>query len=283
MNLIGKIFVAIILLMSIIFMMLAMATYATHKNWQTAYDRVDGQLKQKTAELQRKASAFDLEKQELEQQLAATTQEITNLLTARGLQDENNVNLSTEINQLKQERRDATAAVSSTQANAERLAKANVTLQEDVIAAQQARDRAFEKTVAATASLHDAEVKLQNELELTSELTEKVAGMTRVMEAEGLDPDTRVGDVKPRIGGFVSSIRRRAGDETIEITIGSDDGLKAGHTVEVYRMTSNASQSKWLGRAEVLSTNGDRAFARVIPELKKARIQEGDRVATRFN
>ena len=107
--------------------------------------------------------------------------------------------------------------------------------------------------------------------------------MTAVMRSEGIDPATRVGDVVPKVDGYVSLVRRRAGDETIEITIGADDGIKKGHTVEVFRTSDALGQSKYLGRAVVLSANGDRAWARILPELKKARIQEGDRVATRLN
>lgn len=283
MNLIGKIFVAVILLLSVVFMILAMATYSTHKNWKNAYTTANTKLTQTNAQLQRNDSAHKLQVEEMQQKIDSANQLVRNLQSERQALVSRNEDIQTEINDLKQERRDATAAVTSTQANNERLANENVTLQGETIAAQEAADRSFQTTVEATAELHDASVKLANTAELSDELTQQVATMTEVMRAEGIDPATRVGDVVPRVNGYVSLVRRRAGDETIEITIGSDDGIKRGHTIEVFRTNDSLGQSKYLGRAVVLSTNGDRAYARIVPELKKARIQEGDRVATRLN
>ena len=80
----------------------------------------------------------------------------------------------------------------------------------------------------------------------------------------------------PRVDGIVSQVRQAAGDQLIEVTIGADDGLKVGNTVEVYR------DNKYLGRVEILKTSPDRAVGRVDRRFQTGQIQEGDRVATRF-
>lgn len=283
MNLIGKIFVAIILLLSVIFMILAMAAYSTHKNWQTAYATANNQLRQTQDELQRANSKHILDVEELQIKLDEAVQRNAELLTKNTDLTAEKKDIQEALTELTQQSSDQDAAVKSTQANNERLANENVEFQQVTIAAQEAADRAFQKTVEATADLHDAAVKLANEEEKTGDLTQQVADMTAVMRRNGIDPATRVGDTVPKVDGYVSLVRRRPGDETIEITIGSDDGIKKGHTIEVFRSSPNPSQSKWLGRAVVQDTSGDRAWARVVPELKKARIQEGDRVATRLN
>lgn len=283
MNLIGKIFVVIILLLSVLFMGLAMAVYATHKNWKATVDNQKAQIQTLTTNNQRLQSEYDLSVSELQREIDSAEQQVRKLESERVALNSLNEAIQEELGGLKQERREATAAVAATQANNERLAKENTGLQQEIIAAQEAADAAFQKTVAATSALHDASTKLDNMIERNRQLTEQAAGMTTVMRAEGIDPATRPGDVKPQVDGYVSAIRRKAGAETIELTIGSDDGLKRGHTVEVFRTSANPAQSKYLGRAEVLELNGDRAFARILPELKKGRIQEGDRVATRLN
>lgn len=283
MNLIGKIFVLIILLLSMLFMVLAMAVYSTQKNWKDAYQASQKSLQQQRTDYGKLDSAYKLMESNLQRDLDAANQQLSKAESELVALNARNEDIQTEVNDLKQERRDATTAVASTQANAERLASENTVLQKDIIDAQEAADRSFAATVDATSELNDSEVKLASATETIGDLTEQVAGMTEIMRNEGLDPATRVGDSKPRVGGYISSIRRRAGDETIELTIGSDDGIKRGHTVEVYRSTGEPGQSKWLGRAVVLSTDGDRSYARILPELKKGRIQEGDRVATRFN
>ena len=283
MNLIGKLLVVVIFLLTGLFVVLAMGVYSTQKNWRDAYQASQKTLQQKNVDYEQLDSASKLMESNLKRDLAAANQRLTLVETERAALVTSNENLQAEVNGLKQDSRDATTAVASTQDNAERLTSENVVLQKDIIAAQQAADQSFTATVAATSRLHDSEVKLASATETLGDLTEQVAGMSAVMRNEGLDPATRVGDSKPRVDGYISSVRRQAGSETIELTIGSDDGIKRGHTVEVYRTTDQLGQSKWLGRAVVLSTDGDRSYARILPELKKGRIQEGDRVATRFN
>lgn len=283
MNLLGQIFAVIILVLSCVFMGLAWAVYATHRNWKSEVDAQRANIQQLQAEMDQLDSRYKLVESNLQTEIDTAEQQVRKLESERVALVARNEEIQAQINQLQQERRDATAAVAATQANNERLANENVELQQEIIAAQEAADQAFQTTVQATSELHDTTVKLESQLEQNAQLTEQVAGMTQAMRANNLDPATRVGDVKPRVGGFVSLVRRQAGSETIELTIGSDDGLKPGHTVEVYRTTDDPNQSKYLGRAEVLRADPDRAYARIIPSLKEGRIQEGDRVATRLN
>ncbi|WP_425396455.1 hypothetical protein [Aeoliella sp.] len=283
MNLIGKIFVVIIFLMGGLFMVLAMAVYSSQVNWRDAYKKSQELYTQRDTEYKRLVSSTDLTEAELNRQILAANKEIGALQSERERLVGDYELLQKQVSDLTQENRDAKAAVSSTQANAERLADENNVLQREIIAAQEASDKAFEQTVRATSELHDKEVKLVVAEENIEQLTERVAEMTIIMRREGLDPHMLVGDTIPTVQGYISTVSRRGGDETIEITIGSDDGIKPEHTVEIYRTASDPGQSKWLGRAVVLSTDGDKAYARVLPKLKKGQIQRGDRVATRLN
>ena len=61
----------------------------------------------------------------------------------------------------------------------------------------------------------------------------------------------------PSVDGLVSQVKQTAGAQLVEVTIGADDGLKQGNTVEVYR------GSRYLGRIEILKTSPDRAVGRV--------------------
>ena len=62
----------------------------------------------------------------------------------------------------------------------------------------------------------------------------------------------------------------------IEISIGSDDGLKEGHTVEVYR------GQRYLGRAKIVQTAPDKSVGKILPRSQNGPIQVGDRVATKL-
>lgn len=67
------------------------------------------------------------------------------------------------------------------------------------------------------------------------------------------------------------------GKDLIEISLGSDDGLRKGHTVEVFRGSS------YLGRARIVKTGPSQAVAEMLKEYQKGFIQKGDRVATRLD
>ena len=80
----------------------------------------------------------------------------------------------------------------------------------------------------------------------------------------------------PTVEGVVSQIRRTAGAQLVEVTIGADDGLKTGNTLEVSR------GGKYLGRLEIIETSPDKSVGRVDRRFQQGQIQEGDRVATRI-
>ncbi len=84
------------------------------------------------------------------------------------------------------------------------------------------------------------------------------------------------GEVIPRVRGKVAATRRADGAHLIEITVGADDGIKPGHTVEVFR------GDRYLGRAVVLEADPDRAVARILREFQQGPIQKDDDVATKL-
>ncbi len=65
-----------------------------------------------------------------------------------------------------------------------------------------------------------------------------------------------------------------------EISIGSDDGIKKGHKLEVYRITDNGA--KYVGRIIVMKTAYDRAACKIDPKFKKLPMQRGDRVTSKI-
>ncbi len=277
MNLLGKIFVIMIVIMSLVFLGLAMAVYSAHKNWPAQVAALKQQAADTRSELEQQISVHQQTAENLQLEKDTYTAQMAKLETERVALLSRNDDMQGEVNQLKQQNRDATAAVTTTQQMAQEIAKANVGLQKDIISTQAAADKAFDDTVQATSALHEASTQLASELERNQQLTEQSAEMARVMLNAGLDPASRSDDVTPKVEGFISSISRRAGAEDIEITIGYDAGIRPDHTVEIYR------GDIYVGRAVVLKTSPNRAVARVLPDSKVRFIEEGDNVATRLS
>ena len=133
-------------------------------------------------------------------------------------------------------------------------------LQEEVVKLRADRDEKLQRVVLLTDELH----KMQ---ELTRRLEERqkelVAQIAR-LDAEPTD-DAPVADY-----AVVLAVK----DRFVEISVGSDDGIKAGHHLDAFR------GREFVARVVVRKTWPDKSVAEVIPELKKKEIQKGDRLAT---
>jgi hypothetical protein len=279
MNWLGKVFVVLILIMSLVFMGLAMAVYATHKNWKEIIEGPNGlaaQLQQAEAQNTQLTEQHNRKVEELDAEIQAERQQIQKLESERVALIARNTEMQAERDQLVQERREATAAVAATQANNDKLATDAVTLRQQIRDEQQARDAAFNATLAATEELHQLRNEYETALERSQQLTQQNAGMSHIMRAEGLDPEADPSGTVPTVDGIVSQIRRIAGGQLAEVSIGSDDGLKEGNKLHVYR------GSRYLGRLEVVETSPDKSVGRVERAYQQGAIQEGDRVATRL-
>lgn len=276
MNLIGKLLIVAILIMSLVFMGLSMGVYATHKNWKAASDKYADQLTKQKAKNQQDISTYDLRIEQVEREKAAEKQQAVKLEAELVAMVDQNKQIQAELDGLRQNQRDQVSAVASTQKINETLASEVGGLRQKIRDEQQTRDRVFKAALDATEQLHQAAGEYNAARERTEQLTKQVAGMTAVMKAGGLDPATEPGSVVPTVEGVVSQVRRAAGAQLIEVTIGSDDGVKAGNTLEVSR------GEKYLGRLDIIETSPDKSVARVDRRFQQGQIQEGDRVATRI-
>ena len=63
---------------------------------------------------------------------------------------------------------------------------------------------------------------------------------------------------------------------SIQVSLGSDDGLQVGHTLEVYR------GGEYIGRAVVKSVMPDHSVAELVKAYARGIVQRGDKVTTRL-
>ena len=276
MNWLGRVFIVLIFIMSIVFMTLSMAVYSTHKNWKTVADGLQTKLDQANAEKGQLTTAHNRRVEELSTEKEAAEQQVRKLETERVSLADRNVQIQTELDQLKQQQREQIASVSSTQELNKGLVAEVTGLRNDIRTEQQARDAAVAATLAATEDLHQVKGEYETARARSEQLIKQVSGMTHVMREKGINPDTEPGSVVPTVNGVVSQIRRANGAQLVEVTIGADDGLSAGNTLEVSR------GDKYLGRIEILETSPDKSVGRVDRRFQTGQIQEGDRVATRI-
>jgi chromosome segregation ATPase len=276
MNWLGKVFVVLIFIMSLMFMTLSMAVYATHKNWKTVSDNLQTKLQTAQADNAKLKTAHNTRVEELTAEKNAAVQQLSKLATERESLADRNVQIQAELDGLRQTQREQVAAVASTQALNQGLTTEVQGLRTQVRTEQQARDSAVAATLDATEELHQLKGEAESAAEQTKQLMKQVSGMTHVMREKGINPATEPGSVVPTVFGEVSQVRRTGGAQFVEVTIGADDGLAEGNTLEVSR------GARYLGRIEIVQTSPDKSVGRVDRRFQQGQIQEGDRVATRI-
>ena len=132
------------------------------------------------------------------------------------------------------------------------------------------RDAAFKTAVAQVDQLQAEIARLRRELEEAK--ADRVTKITRPLPREGVEVPN-----PPKVEGLVLAVLEGG---VIEISIGSDDGIKPGHQLEVVRMAD--AQGIYVGRVEVAKVAPDRAVCKTLPDFEKRKIAKGDRVYSKL-
>jgi len=143
------------------------------------------------------------------------------------------------------------------QATIQNLQKKSADLQARAVAAQNAEQAARARAQA-----------LRNQVEALSRKLAKLeaSGKIRAKEGENPPPDS--------VKGVVTKVSQ---DGLVEISVGTDAGVKVGHTLEVYRMKP---KPEYLGTLQVINAGKTRSIARLQKgSPKRSALQKGDEVA----
>lgn len=280
MTLVGKIFTFLILVMSVAFLMLAATVFATHVNWR---DKVmgSGDAKGLKAQVEEVSDTNRRLREEIERandRLAL--EQASRAYALAGLQTKLQqavTELQVKEKQFAELQAANGTAVTTLETNSESLKKIsdeNALLRTDLRTAEQARDEKFNQVVQLTDKLNEMEGVRQDLTERQRELAAQVSRMKVVLDRHDLSEFTPVVDIPPKVDGVVTAVSDR---DLLEISIGSDDGLRVGHTLEVSRNNS------YLGRVVVRRVEPDRAVVEILKEYRKGTVRKGDRVATKLS
>jgi hypothetical protein len=264
----------------------AMAVYSTHRNWKAVVDRpkeevgpgkelgLKFQLQAAKEENEKLQLALDTLTKQRAAEEAAYRQNLAKLETEKNELDKQRREAQAQNEQLAQEHKGLVANAAAAQENLSRLVDEVGKLRKEIRDTQQKIDANFDKVVTTTDQLHSAHGELERLQERLNQLTATLGIYKQKLTANGISPDAPLVDAPPALKGLVTAVR---GGDLIEVSIGSDDGLRVGHTIEVYR------DQTYLGRAQVLQTAPDRAVAKLLKDYRRGVVRADDQVATRLN
>ena len=279
MNLIGKILVGVIFVMSIVFMSFSIVLYSTQHDWKDKYQKADADVKKVQAdnstlesriakledESKRLIAGLEEDKTKLQADNERLDKEVESLqgtMAQYQTAADNAVKLSTATQDLMLKQRDELLALR------DQLATANTELH-----------TRFEDFVAANNTARVLAMELAS-LKSTSGVLGKSLAEARYLLTQlgygDLAPevyDAQLLDIPPRVEGTITDVRQGG---LVEINIGRDDGLLQGHKLHVYR--DNEGVQTYLGRIEVLNVKPGKAVGKIMPEYRTGTIMQNDSV-----
>ena len=281
MNAVGRIFIGLICIMSLVFMSLTIAVYSTGSNWKEQVDKQKVELDKTKAEATALKNRLTELQKSVDEQLAA--------------KDGVNDKLQAQIKVFIEEKRDADVKLADLQGT---INMATQTIKEahTTLAAEQAkylglRDK-FNETQAAwnvlftnyVAKAEEAHALLLNlnRLESVSQgLVEQYNNAKLVLDRFGYKPIPEMYEGVPpyQVTGRVTEVRQNG---LVRITIGEDSGLMKGHQLDVYRKNDDGREI-YLGVVEVMLTEPNQAACKILPEYRKGTVQIDDVVTSEFS
>ncbi len=272
MNLMGKIFTLLIFFMSICFLVIAMMVGASHRNWKKA--AADNKARADFAQTlldQAKTKSTEKEKQ-LAAEQAARAAQLAQLETQLAIAEKNRDEKESQLRDQVVISTERLAALNSSERRltqqddtVERLQSENTKLIDDI-----AEQRT--KVVSLTNQIYKVRGEIEGLEQMRDDLADQVTKNEKVMKALGITNTQLVDHIPKKLDGFVKGVR----NNIIVVSLGTDDGLKQGHVLDVYR------DKKFVGQATVSMVEHDSAAATITPEYLQRSVMEGDYVTTKF-
>ncbi len=283
MNVIGKIFVFAVFVMSLVFMSCAVAIYSSHVNWEQEVNRKPEDVRgAQQPGLKYQKEQWEKERLKLDQQIAdlarkvaesesSRDQMIAKLQTALELKAGELTDLRKSKEDREKTQREAIEKLQDAEANLKRAAEEVDALRKQVQAQQVAVDGKVNDAAKLMGELNAVQAQLAIVTERKAELEQQVARARDLLRKNGLNPQSDPAGAAVTDGRVIQVAGR-----SIEVDIGSDQGIRMGVEIDLFR------GAEYLGKAQVNSVTRNASVATLIPEYTKRPVQPNDRATTRL-
>lgn len=272
MTLLGKVFTGLVFLLSVIFFALSVAVNASHINQKelaAKYQTEASDAQRRNSELQNQLENY---KTELAIEQAARRSALGSLQTQlKGRQSE----LETQEATLADVRSQLTRLIqteNATQLELKAKTADNDLLRNQLKSAREDRDQLFQRLVTAKDSINRLQGTYDSLSARARQLASDHTAAKEQLEILGIDEKTLL-KAPPPVNGEVLSVETNG---LVEVSLGRDDGMRAGFTLEVHR------NGQYLGRLKVRKVRDDKSIAEILVGYQKGYIQAGDRVDSKL-
>ena len=277
MTLLGKSFSVIIMLLSLVFMALALAVNASHRNWRNEILGPAGykeQIETITRQNEQLNQAKQITQTDLDREQAARRTAIAALQTQKD-QLEGELEASLESNQQLEAKNTELSQLDRSRAEElQKLTEEAKRLRTQIRTEQAERDKLFTETLVLTDQMNELR-GVRQELEVRNQaLLKQITRFKEVVDSKGIDISEPLHGAPPKRNGNILVVDRPK--LLVEVSIGFDDGLRNGHLLEVSR------GGRYVGKLRVRNTEPNRSVAEILRDYSEGIIEEGDRVDTTY-
>ena len=272
MNLVGKIITILILLLSVCFMVIGVMVNASHQNWkQQAIDNKD-EIQALAANRERILGEANVKNEQIKKEKVARMIRIQQL-ESQLQQAERDFKAANEaLNTEKVKAQESFIVVKESESRIKEQDGLIDNLQKQLSLLTESVAEQRGKVTDMTAQifeLNSKKVALEN---MRSDLVAENAQRTKVMNANGLDKHDLTNHIPRDLKGRITAMDGK----NIAINLGLDDGLRRGHSFDIYRGDT------YVGTATVFEAQNNRSAARVDSNLTKVPVQVNDQVTTKW-
>ena len=286
MTAVGKILVFLNLVFSLVVGAFVIMMYLARTHWVDEYKKVGDQVKVLAASEQTYRSEAIRAQQDADAKVAKAVADLKKV----------QADLDEQVTENKQIRQDLDKAKQSSMGDQALSSLSTSEVQKRQADVSQLRDNLKKETETNSALVKKnnelieqataATIEKQAALALSKRMEEQVQQMARDMErlratGGGRTTVVRGNGKNPPPENVEGLVKTTESSGLMTISIGSDAGLAKGQTLEVFRLSSVPSQSKYLGTIRILEATPTQAVAQPVGRMA-APPKAGDRVASRI-
>lgn len=272
MKLVGNILTVLILLMSAFFFAVAIMTVSTHRNWKQAAETLQTEFNTLEAKLKQAKSGSIQKEQSIIAEKVARAQQLAQLESQLSSQQVEVDDLSKLLNEETIISKERLARMEQAEARAAQLDRQNKSLTDRNVQLNKEVATSYEKLTDLTNTTFELSTRIEEIEKLNQDLSASVGKWNRIGRAKGFDENELTNDVVP----LVNAVVVKSTGPLFAVAAGSDDGLREGHVLDIYRAET------FVGRGVVREVQNDLAVLETVREFMQASVKEGDNVTSKF-
>ncbi len=275
MNLLGKIFIILIFIMSVMFLGFSVAIFATHTDWKERATVLAAQLSEEQKQADQIVELRDMTIKRLYEEMEDRSNRVADLHTKVVALSDTNDAIAEELKTASEGRTQSLAAIQDVHQHMKVAREELLELRKGFRELQIEWAKANSELIEKTDEAHATALRLAKYQAIGEQLAKDYRDAMDVLNKYGLKPEPAIYNSVPQsnVQGIVTEVRPNG---WVQISIGSDSGLAKGHQLDIVRKVEG--NEMYIGKLQITDTTVNSAVAKILPDYRRGTVQRDDLV-----